>query len=153
MSIQSEIEEMFAEFSGNEWGETMNKKMAALLCSEMKGGRNESGRYKSCNDLCLRFDDGKFFVTKNRVGIFYKKAGEIVTAYQLLKTGMYSGREVAKTVGLSKFTILKLLKVDQSLSCICGTLLKDHNGWCSYRFNKSPTRQAFLNSIRNKKVA
>jgi hypothetical protein len=149
-SVKDEIEEMFAECCEIPVGTAMGKKIAAAILRDINQlGKSTGGHSYSRNDQLLRLRDGKLIMTKSKFECFYKKAGQIVTAYELLKCGQYSARQVAKTCEMSINTVCKLLKRDLTLKCVCGKLLREHRGWCKYRVSNSPLRQEFLKTFNN----
>ena|ERR1700689_450740 len=148
-NIREDIADMFAEYVIGSSRET-DKAMALEIIREVGSIRNGPGgkerefleRVKTRS--VLRLKNGELLSTNLRMESFYTKAGNILKAYELLKTGLYSGREVSKICHVSWLPITKLLKMDESLKCICGKLLRSHRGWCSHRVGKSHKRQMFL---------
>lgn len=62
---------------------------------------------------------------------------------RLLLTPGYSIRKVAAEVGISKHTVMAYRIGLSRPPCPCGKA-SGHQGWCSYLFAKSPSRQAYM---------
>lgn len=146
--IRKEIEEEFAKCCEVPVGTTMSNKIAAAILRDINQLGNNSGKYSySKNGQLLRLNDGNLIITRSRFESFYKKTGQILTAYELLKCGLYSARQVSKICNMSINTVCKLLKKDLSLKCICGIPLREHRGWCKHRFANSPKRQKAMSKL------
>ncbi|HXP50877.1 MAG TPA: hypothetical protein VN922_13030 [Bacteroidia bacterium] len=145
-TVRDEVAELFEEWVNIPVESALGKKIAIAMCNDMRqSGNFRSERvWNSNRDGLLTLEDGTLVITKSRFEAFYKKAGQIITAYDLLKTGQYSAREVSKICQMSINTVCKLLKKDKSLKCICGKPLREHRGWCKHRVGKSIARQEFL---------
>lgn len=77
----------------------------------------------------------------------------LIFTLSLLISGEHSIRQVSKISGYAKNTVCGLArkfnvilgsKGLDKLKCKCGKDLVSHRGWCSYRFNKSKSRQTFI---------
>lgn len=145
--IKEEITEMFRECVDIDLREQRYSKLKYAILKDIDSYKydRDGGGWRSQNKV-LRLIGGELIPikTRNRIGVFYKKAGQIITAYSLLKTGEYSGRDVMKACELSWFPIKKLLNTEPVLKCVCGKPLKDHRGSCKFRFLKSEKRQKLI---------
>ena len=73
---------------------------------------------------------------------------KIDKAISLFKSGE-GIRSTARIAGMSKITASKIFhKINNliELRCKCGQSIKNHRGWCSYRFKQSKKRQDFIKS-------
>lgn len=152
MSIREEIQEMFSEYSEMPLDSPLTKNIAFQIVKEMKLGKYESyGLYrKSFGGALLRIEEGALIRAFGRFKVFYNNSGKTHCAYELLKTGEYSGREVARICEMSINTIRKIYDLDKNLKCICGRILKTHRGWCNYRFSRSNKRQKTIAKMKRK---
>jgi hypothetical protein len=138
MGIEDEIRSIFADFEN---GEFENQKMIDYhLFKETHFIKYIKGGF-----FYKLLENGEFEITRKRTGSFYFKNGNMIIALRLLMTGEYSGREVARIVPCSWWIPTKIIEVlGDKLKCKCGTPLKDHKGWCHFRFEKSETRKEFM---------
>lgn len=70
-------------------------------------------------------------------------------AYGMLGEG-YSIREIARAAGLAKQTVQTIKdqmarEYEETVKCGCGGVA-GHKGWCWWRLERSPARQAYLNA-------
>lgn len=80
--------------------------------------------------------------------IYKNKVGKYRLAAYLLGMGR-SIREVESLVGISKKTvndIRKSIMRNADVLCGCGQEI-GHKGWCSFRYDRSPARQAFMSRM------
>lgn len=76
-----------------------------------------------------------------------------------IMTGRYSLRQISRESGWSMVTVVKLMKQITKLrttaglpeiTCPCGKPIATHHGWCRFRYEQSPVRQAFVKKQRGK---
>lgn len=151
-NISEDIKEIFTEYSLEGNSDKVYKNYINSVINEIGGTTSNNpncSEYYNSNSV-LKFNNGTFIATSDRYKSFYKRLGQISTAYELLKSGNHSAREVSRICKMGINTVCKLLKSDSNLKCICGKLLSEHRGWCKYRFSKSKKRQLWMLSMQGK---
>lgn len=145
--IHSDVQDIFAEYVVGMQGSPAN----FTLAKQILGLQFEDRLHLACLDSCLVVGNKELVVTRQRLNVFYKRSGQIIEAYTMLKTGEFSAREVSRRLKISINTVCRILKADDSLKCLCGTRLSDHRGWCSYRFRKSEARQSTVRGLTQRR--
>lgn len=90
-------------------------------------------------------------------GGLYRQNGKLDRAFDLLRSGN-SIRATARAAGMGHATVIKLNRLmrihaeAQGLiyepKCGCGKP-STHRGWCVYRYNQSPVRQAAMKKLHD----
>lgn len=66
----------------------------------------------------------------------------------LLQTPGYSVRRISAELRVAKHTVTRYRRfIETRPPCPCGNPAGDHKGWCRWRFERSPSRQAWIKTV------
>lgn len=92
------------------------------------------------------------FIMIDGTAVPFGKHGDKFTTAKILFESGVSAREVARKLSMGKNTATKILSIIGTPKCKCGIALKDHKGWCTYRFQESEKRKQFMFGWQEQKL-